>query len=402
MSFGVTSLILMRLVAVGFLSALSLLAQQTAWAPYNSAFNHFYNLDYDQAIAELEKALAAEPNSINLHNYMAQCIQFREMFKVGALESELVTGNNSFLRRPKIDTTPEIEKRFFDEVQKALSLAEARLKKDPNDTKALYALGVTYGLRGNWNFLVRKAWREALRDATTARKMHNRITELDPSDYDARLVQGANDYIIGSLPPLYKMLGFLVGYRGDREKGIRTLREVAEKGKANSVDAKVFLCAIYRREEKWQAAAPLLEDLIQRFPGNYLLRFEQAQMFSSTGQKDKAIATIQKVAELKRSGAPGFVDLAVERIYYQIGNIQFWYKDYEQAVDNLKKATSGSTALDLNTGTLAWMRLGQVYDLTNRRDLAMEAYKKAIAFAPQAEAAKESRRYLSNPYRREG
>jgi len=392
----------MRLFAVGFFTAWSLFAQQTAWAPYNSAFNHFYNLEYDQAIAELEKAVAAEPNSISLHNYMAQCIQFREMFKVGALESELVTGNNSFLRRPKIDTTPEIEKRFFDEVQKAVTLAEALLKTNPNDTKALYALGVTYGLRGNWNFLVRKSWREALRDATTARKMHNRVTELDPSDYDARLVQGAHDYIIGSLPPLYKMLGFLVGYRGDREKGMRTLREVAVKGKANSIDAKVFLCAIYRREEKWKEAAPLLEDLIQRFPRNYLLRFEQAQMFSSTGQKDKAIATIQKMAELKKSGAPGFAGLPAERIFYHIGNIQFWYRDYEQAVDNLKKATSGSSALDLNTGTLAWMRLGQVYDLTNRRDLAMEAYRKAIAFAPQAEGAKESRRYLSSPYRREG
>jgi tetratricopeptide (TPR) repeat protein len=283
-----------------------------------------------------------------------------------------------------------------------MSLAEARLRANPNDTKALYALGVTYGLRGNWNFLVRKSWREALKDATTARKMHNRVTELDPSDYDARLVQGAHDYIIGSLPALYKMLGFLVGYRGDRERGIRTLQEVAQKGRANSVDAKVFLCAIYRREEKWQAAAPLLDDLIQRFPRNYLLRFEQAQMYSSTGQKDKAIGTIQKVAELKKSGAPGYADLATERIYYQIGNIQFWYKDYDRAVDNLKKATTGGPTLDLNTGTLAWMRLGQVYDLTNRRELAMEAYKKAIAFAPQAEAAKESRRYLSSPYRREG
>ena len=392
----------MRLVAVGFLSAWSLFAQQTAWAPYNSAFNHFYNLDYDQAIAELEKALAAEPDSINLHNYMAQCIQFREMFKVGALESELVTGNNSFLRRPKIDTKPEIEKRFFDEVQKALSLAEVRLKTNPNDTKALYALGVTYGLRGNWNFLVRKSWREALKDATTARKMHNRVTELDPSDYDARLVQGAHDYIIGSLPALYKMLGFLVGYRGDRERGIRILQEVAQKGKANGIDAKVFLCVIYRREEKWPAAAPLLEELIQRFPRNYLLRFEQAQMLSSTGHKDQAIATIQRVAELKKSGAPGFADLALEKIYYQIGNIQFWYRDYVQAVENLQKATAGSAALDLNTGTLAWMRLGQVYDLTNRRNLAVEAYRKAIAFAPEAEAAKESRRYLSSPYRREG
>src|SRR5258706_10483301 len=125
-------------------------------------------------------------------------------------------------------------------------------------------------------------------------------------------------------------------------------------------------------------------------------------MYSATGEKDKAIGTMQAVAELKKNGAPGFVNLAPERIYYQIGNIQFWYRDYNNAVENLQKATAGSAALDLNTGTLAWMRLGQVYDLTNRRNLAMEAYRKAIAFAPEAEAAKESRRYLSSPYRREG
>ena len=102
------------------------------------------------------------------------------------------------------------------------------------------------------------------------------------------------------------------------------------------------------------------------------------------------------------SRCPCRASLAPERIYYQIGNIQFWYREYEQAADNLKKAAAGSSALDINTSMLAWMRLGQVYDLTNRRNLAMEAYKKAIAFAPQAEAAKESRRYLSTPYRRDG
>jgi tetratricopeptide (TPR) repeat protein len=385
----------MRSILAGLFCTLVLWGQQS-----DSAVSHFYNLEYDQAIADLEKAIAADPNSANLHNLLAESIQFREMFRVGALESELVTGANSFLRRPKIDTTPQVEKRFFDEIQKAIDLSQDRLKANPNDTKALYSLGVAYGLRANWNFLVRKAWRDALHDATTARTLHTRITELDPSNYDARLVQGAHDYIIGSLPTLYKMVGFLAGFHGDKERGIQTLKLVAEKGKYNAVDAKIFLCAIYRREEKWQAAGPILDEMIHRFPRNFLLRFEQAQMYASMGQKDKAIECVRTVAELKTSGAPGFAGLPMERIYFQIGNIEFWYRDYAQAADNLKKATAGCSALDLNTGTMAWLRLGQVYDMTNRRDLAREAYKKAIAFAPEAEAAKESRRYLSSPYRR--
>src|SRR5579872_5877034 len=184
----------MRLLVLGFLFGLALGAQPTAWAPFDSAFDHFYNLEYDQAIAELEKGVAVNPDSPGLHNHIAQCLQFREMFKVGALESELVTGNNAFLRRPKIETTPQVEKKFFDEIQKAMDLAQARIQKNGKDSGALYSLGVTYALRGNWNFLVRKAWREALRDATTARNLHQRVTELDPSNYDARLVQGAHDY----------------------------------------------------------------------------------------------------------------------------------------------------------------------------------------------------------------
>jgi tetratricopeptide (TPR) repeat protein len=56
----------------------------------------------------------------------------------------------------------------------------------------------------------------------------------------------------------------------------------------------------------------------------------------------------------------------------------------------------------LNTGVLAFMRQGQIYDMTNRHELAIQAYRKAIEFAPQAEAAKESRRYIASPYKRTG
>jgi len=67
----------MRLPVVGLLSALTLFAQQNPWAPHDSAFNHYYNLEYNQAIAELVKGLAGDPNSVALHNYLAQSIQCR-------------------------------------------------------------------------------------------------------------------------------------------------------------------------------------------------------------------------------------------------------------------------------------------------------------------------------------
>jgi tetratricopeptide (TPR) repeat protein len=363
-------------------------------------FDHFYNLEYDQAIADFEKAIAQNPNSPDLHNHLAQTIVFREMYRDGALESELVSGTNSFLRRPRMNPAPETERRFLDEVGKAMALSQARLKKNPNDTGAMYALGISYGLRSDYYWVVKKLWRDSLSDATAARRLHNRISELEPDNVDARLVQGLDDYIVGSLPWEWRMLGFLVGIHGDREKGIRTVQDVARNGQLDRVDAEIFLCALYRRENQPRQAIPLVSELIGRFPRNFLLRLELSQMYSLAGDKTHALEAAEEVARLKTRRAPGYDRLPWEKIYFQEGTIEFWYNDLDRALENMKKVAAASEEVDLNTGVSAYLRMGQIYDMTHRRAEALEAYRKAIAYAPQAEAAQESRKYLSTPYRR--
>jgi len=366
----------------------------------DQGFNHFYNLEYDEAIAVFEKAIAQYPSIPDLHNHLAQSLIFREMFRDGALESELVSGNNSFLRRAKLNPTPEVEKRILDEIGKSMALCEARLKSNPNDTSAMYALGIAYGLRSNYYWVVKKAWHDSLKDATSARKLHNRISALEPNNVDARLVQGLHDYIVGSLPWTWRTLGFLIGIHGDKEKGIRTVQEVARNGKLNKVDAEIFLGALYRRENQPKQAVPLIQDLIRRYPRNFLLRLELAQMYSMGGDGKSGLAALEEVVRLKQSHAPGFDRLPWEKVYYQQGSIQFWYNDLDRSLDNLKKVTARPEEVDLNTGTLAWLRIGQIYDMKHRRGEALDAYKKAIAFAPQADAAAEAKKYLSEPYRR--
>ena len=296
----------MRTLALALLAAALPLGAQDLVA---EGFDHFYNLEYDQAIAAFQKAIAQDPDSPDLHNHLAQTIVFQEMYRNGALESETVSGTNSFLRRPKMNPSPETEKRFLAEIDKAIALSEARLKKNPNDTGALYAEGISCGIRSDYYWVVKKSWHDSLRDATMARRLHNRIVELEPNNVDARLVQGVHDYIVGSLPWHYRMLGFLIGIHGDKERGIRTVQEVAKNGKLNGVDAEIFLCAMYRRENRTRLAVPLVQDLIQRFPRNYLLRLELSQMYSMAGDGTHGLEAVEEVARLKRQHAPGY-DLA--------------------------------------------------------------------------------------------
>jgi tetratricopeptide (TPR) repeat protein len=391
----------MRGSAFGFLVWLCIVSALAQDTPASRGFDHFYNLEYDDALAEFEAARKQDPQAIASYDHIAQTLLYREMYRNGALETELVSGNNPFLRREKMNPSPEVQKEFNDSVEKAISLANGRLQKDPNDTTALHGRCIAYGLRANYNFLVRKAWRDALHDATQARNDCNRVTEINPSNYDSRLVQGVHDYVVGSLPWSWRVLGFLVGFHGDKDRGIHTIEEVAQKGQLNRVDAEVVLCALYRREGQARRALPLLEDLQKRFPRNHLILFEQAQMYSQIGEKTNAIGAVQKIIDMKKAGLPGYVRLPWEKIYFQLGEIQFWYNDLDPALDNLKKVTASHNEVDLNTGVLAWMRVGQIYDMKHRRNDAIDAYRHAIAFAPDAEAAKESKGYISTPYRRE-
>lgn len=363
----------------------------------------FYNLDYDQSIAAYEKALAAAPQDPILHNHLAHALLYRELFRNGALESELVSGNNSFLRRPKMEPPADVERRFFAEIDRAMQLSQARIAHNPHDTVALHALSVSYALRANYGFLVRKSWRASLWDSSQARKYDNEVTTLEPDNYDAKLLQGGYDYIVGNLSWTMRALGFIAGFRGDKQRGIHTIEEVAVKGRENRVDAQIVLCALYRREGEPRRAIPLDLQLIQRYPRNYLLRFELAQMYGAIGERRQALDTLATIARMKQEKVPGYERIPWEKIYYETGNLEFWFDDLDQALANLKKVTATPAQLkelDLNTGVLALMRQGQIYDLQKHHNLAVKEYEQAVQFAPEADAARESRHYINSPYTR--
>ena len=361
----------------------------------------FYNLDYDQSLADYERASAAEPGNPILHNHVAHALLYRELFRDGALESELVSGNNSFIRRPKLEPPADVEKRFFAEIDRSMQLCQARIAKNGRDVEALHALSVAYALRANYGFLVRKSWKASLSDSSQARRYDNQVTEIVPGDYDARLLQGGYDYIVGNLSWSLRALGFIAGFHGDKQRGLRTIEEVAQKGNENRVDAEIVLCALYRREGEPKRAIPLVLGLIQRYPRNFLLRFELAQMYGSLGERQKALETLGDVARFKQDNVAGYARVSWEKIYYETGNLEFWFNDLDQALENLRRVTATPQQLrelDLNTGALALMRQGQIYDMQHKRSLAILAYRAAVNFAPEADAARESQHYIVSPY----
>ncbi len=358
----------------------------------------FYNLDFTEAIAVFEKVAADYPTSPLPQNDIAESVLYREMFRNGALESELIDGTNSFLRRPKMEATEDTQKRFFAAIGKALELSKIELDKNPRDMMALHARAAAFAFRSNWNFLVRKAWRDSLSDATTARKLEDQILAVNPKDPDAPLGRGVHEYILGGLPWTWRALGFLVGFHGDKAKGLATVEEVARNGVLNKADAEIMLCAFYRRDRESKKALPLLADLIRRYPRNFLLRFEQAKMYADIGDGKRALGTIDEIQRLKETNTPGYARVPWAKIYFERATIQFWYNQPDQSLANFQKVVAAPDEVDLNSGVLSYMRMGQILDMQKQHQAATVWYRKAMAFAPGAEAAQESRHYISSPY----
>jgi tetratricopeptide (TPR) repeat protein len=370
-------------------------------APLGPGFEAFYNNDYDSALAFFDAQVNAHPDDPDQRNHLAQTVMYRELFRNGSLESQMVTGGNAFLRRPRLEISAQDRKLFADSISASLSLCDAKLARNPDDWKAWYQSGVAHALRSTYFFLVEKSWTEALREASAARKAQVRVLELNPEFIDARLTLGVYQYLVASLPFYLRAVGFINGFHGDREGGLQQVESIARDGISNRYDAKILLAILYRREHQPKKALPLLEELERRFSGNYLFLFEQVQMYSDLGDKGSALRVLDKIEALQRSHAPGYNSLAPGKIAYVTGNLYFWYRDYDLALACLKQASAHTETLDLNSAVLTWLRLGQVYDLRNDRAEAKVSYEEAIRLAPNSEIAAEAKHYVSAPYRRQ-
>lgn len=277
----------------------------------DTAFDHFYNLEYDQALAAFEVEAAAT-HTPDAYNHVAQTLVFRAMFHAGVLETG-IAGTRALLHA-RVEMTPADSNRFLDAIRSATDLSQSEIRDNPKNTGAWYSLGVARGLLGDYDLFVRRQYIDALREMNAARDAHVHATAIDPAFVDAQLTQGLYDYVVGSLPWGWRMLGFLGGFHGDRERGIRMLEQVAQHGRWNRVDAKIILAAIYRREKRLNDSIGELQDLLPRMPRNYLIRMELAELYNQAGDRAHAIAIFTEIERMKAGHAPGFAQLPEQEI----------------------------------------------------------------------------------------
>jgi len=360
-----------------------------------SAFDHFYEMDYDRSIQEFDRILNLHPDDPSSVNHLLAAVLMRELYRMGAMNTGEYA-NDSFIGQAHRSADPKVKERIKQLVERAEGLEEQELKADPKNTDALYARGVTRAQFSLYTALVERAWISALRNAVGARHDHERVLELDPKYVDAKLVVGTHNYVMGSLPWSVKAAIALVGLTGTKEKGLQYLRDVADSNGENSVDAKVVLALFLRREHRYDEARGLMHDLAIRYSRNYLFPLEEANLLRAGGHPADAASSYRTVLQAGREGKYGA--LHYEITAWGLGELLRSQKDYAGAAAAYEQVSEVSNP-DPETLQKANLAAGEMYDLLQKRDLAMKKYETVLAENASTPPAEQARKHIKEAYR---
>ncbi|HTT21266.1 MAG TPA: tetratricopeptide repeat protein [Candidatus Sulfotelmatobacter sp.] len=360
-----------------------------------AAFDHFYNMDYQRATLEFEKLLDKHPNDPYALNHLLTVILMHDLYDTGAMNTGDYA-NDSFIGRAPRPTDERIKVRIKALAHRAQTEEEKRLKNNPSDIDALYCRGVTRAEFAVYTGLVERAWFSALRNAVGARHDHERVLQLDPDFVDAKMVVGTHNYVVGNLPWSIKVAAALAGLNGSKDRGLAYLRDAAKSDAENSLDAKVVLSLFLRREHKYDEAIAYMQELTTKYPGNHLFPTEVANLQRDAGRLDEAEAEYRKVWENGRAGK--YRKMHYELAAWGLGELLRSKKDFEGAAAAYQLVNEAPNP-DPDIRQKANLAAGEVYDLLQKRDMAMKAYEAVLTGRPDSGQADQARRYLKDAYR---
>ena len=234
-----------------------------------------YNLEHDLARATFRQAVAADPNDAGAYRGLAGSLWLSITFRRGNMTVDDYLGRpNKPNNNPLPDPPAETVTGFHDAIEKAIALARGRIAKNPKDADAHYQLGAAIGLRASYSATVEGSVLAAFRAAREANSEEETALSIQPERKDAGLIVGTYRYIVAALALPLRMVAYVAGFGGGKDKGIAQIEEAAAYGGDNQTEARFALILLYNREKRYDDALKQLALLRERYPRNRLVWLE--------------------------------------------------------------------------------------------------------------------------------
>jgi hypothetical protein len=343
---------------------------------------HIYNLEFDSARVEFQKVKEAYPKH-PVGYFLDAMVDWWQI--------------TTDLRKKAVDA------QFLAKVDKVIAVTDELLAENDSDIIGLFFKGGIIGFRGRY-YVTRDEWLKAASDGKTALDIVMRAASVAPGNKDVLLGTGLYHYFAAAVPERYPMLKPALTFLppGDKQAGIAELRIAGKQARYANTEAKVVLMQVYYGYEKNYVEAMLIaEELVRDFPKNSFFKGYLGRCYVQTGNYDKMESLWRDVLLSCMDKKVGYDYLTAREAMYYIGLALMNRGKLDDALQYFYKCDEFCRKLDDKPS--GWMimlnsRIGNIYDLQNKRDLALAQYNKVLSWNDYYDSHKYAKQFIQRGY----
>ncbi len=373
------------------------LAVATAAELEEKGRSHLYNMELAAArdvFTELERRAPLSPAG---PYYRATTLWMEEFTQRGGMTGATFR-TGQYWSWKKTPPAADLDRAFKRSIEDAVSRADALLSKDPVDPEGLYFRGSAEGLLGAYLASVEYSYYGAYQAGKKAKDYHERLLRMDPSYADACLLPGIFEYTLATLPRSLRILGFVIGIRGSKEKGISLVERAVAHGERTRWVARLSLSVMRQREKRYLSSLEVLRELEREFPRNPFLPMERGSIHLLRKDWASARRAFEEVLAKRTEGSESFRLLEPSLVFVRLGESRLFAKDYAGAALELERALQ-------TPGTPDWVRAqvflrrGMTSDAQGLRAAAESDYRRVIRLDTDPQTSRLAKQYLEKPYK---
>ena len=306
---------------------------------------------------------------------------------------------NLFQRRNDVD------QRLLSKLATVLQQCDALLEQDQQNITALFFKGAALGFEGRY-YALRGDYFKAAASGKSGMDILIALQKLAPTNRDIMFGTGVYNYYAEAIPEKYPLLKPVMLFlpRGDKELGILQLRSAADKARYANIESMVQLISIYYTFEKQPSnAMPYARKLHERYPNNPLFTRYLGRCYVSLGPLDSMEIVWREVILGYMDKRPGFDEYAAREALYYVGTSLMIQGKIDMALKYYYKCDEACRLLDSEpSGFMVKtnLKIGQIYDMQSRRDLAISQYKKVVGWKDYDGTQQQAESFIKSPYRK--
>ena len=390
--FQTAALIMKSVAFVCFLVAIAPNQSRAQWLSdpdfdlhTKQGIDHVYNLEFDQAETDFHQIVASHPGHPAGYFFLAMIDWWKIMLDLD---------NESF------------DDPFLSKLDIVIDKCDSLLDINPDDVTALFFKGGALGFRGRLR-ANRGSWIKAANDGRLALPVVQHAFKIAPGNYDILLGMGIYNYYAEAIPEQYPIVKPLMFFfpSGDKKKGIEQLSIAAANAKYASVEASFTLLQLYyTHERQYEKALDVAKNLFARYPKNVVFERYVGRCYVSLSKWEEAHTAFDDIVSKCRTAGEmaGYSDSAEREALYYLGVYALNKASYENAIRDLRSCQDLSQKMDKDGESgfmvMANLKLGFIYDLQMKRDLALMQYNKVLGMKKFENSYDQAEQFIKTPY----